>query len=93
MEEAGAKLSSIAPNILLGPKVNIKIPLATSAILSSLQIGRSVHCQFQAYLVSTRKKKILTNHIVFIFQTNCTPHLPKADKGMHSHWFPWQNYM
>lgn len=88
MEEAGAKLSFIAPNILLSPKVNIKIPLATSAILSSLQIGRSVHCQFQAYLVSTRKKKILTNHIVFIFQTNCTPHLPKADKGMHSQWFP-----
>lgn len=29
----------------------------------------------------------MTNYSVFIFQTNCTPHLPKADKGMHSQWF------
>lgn len=57
-------------------------------------ITRSVCCQFQACLVSTHKKKRkLTNHNVFIFQTNCTPHLPKADKGMYFHWFPWQNYL
>lgn len=27
---------------------------------------------------------MMTNYSVFMFQTNCTPHLPKADKGMHS---------
>ena len=50
--------------------------------LSSLQIQNCTF-QFEVCPVASCKKFRLTYNNIFTFQTNCTPHLPKADKGMY----------